>query len=349
MRRALTLWLVVCAVAGAGFAACHHQRPTAFPHRKHVSQIECGGQDQPDCLSCVSCHPGAKNPKLSVAATASTCAGCHRSGEGNVTRYFGEAQPQPSFESSTQFDHLAHMTRPGFERECVFCHGGVTQDQSGPESYPAMAVCLDCHQAEFTEARCVPCHRQDRLAQLVPQSFMRHDAAWPKRHGVASKHGRRLCVQCHSETQCADCHAMGQPLTLAARSPDAVTADRVHRGDFLARHAMEARSTPTRCLRCHTSQSCDGCHVRRGVSGARSSPTNPHPVGWIGSNPRAKSFHGVAARRSLASCAACHDHGPATNCIGCHRVGGHGGSPHRGAGHSSRAVTATLCRYCHVN
>jgi len=348
MTRPLLLWLALCLVAAAGFAGCQNQRSAAFPHRKHVSQLECGGQGQPKCLTCVSCHPGARDPKRSVAATASTCATCHESRKDDVARYFGPAASEPVFRSSTRFDHVAHAQRPGFERECVFCHGGAAKDENGPESFPPMAVCLDCHQADFTEARCVPCHRQERLATLVPQSFMRHDALWPNRHGLASKQRRQVCVQCHSETQCADCHATNQPLTLAARTPDAVNAERVHRGDFLARHAMEARSTPARCLRCHSSQSCDGCHVRRGVSAARSLPTNPHPPGWIGSNPRADNFHGVAARRSLASCAACHDHGPATNCIGCHRVGGYGGSPHRGGGISSRGVSATMCRYCHA-
>ena len=349
MTRPLTLVLMACMAICVLFVACQAQRPPAFPHRKHVAEIECGKPGQPDCLSCISCHQGVKSARLSVVATPSNCLACHKPGDANVARYFGGTVPKPAFTSSTQFDHLGHLNLPKFDRQCVSCHVGVADDRAGAESYPAMAVCLECHQAEFADVRCVPCHRSDRLADLVPQTFMRHDAAWPTRHGVVSKHGQRVCAQCHSETECADCHAANQPLTQEVRTPETVGADHVHRGDFLARHAMEARSTPARCLRCHSPQSCDGCHLRRGVSGAARLATNPHPIGWVGSDTQSNNFHGVAARRSLASCAACHDHGPATNCIACHRVGGHGGNPHRGGGQGSRAVTATMCRYCHVN
>jgi hypothetical protein len=47
------------------------------------------------------------------------------------------------------------------------------------------------------------------------------------------------------------------------------------------------------------------------------------------------------------SCASCHEAGPATNCIGCHRVGAHGGNPHPSGWQSTRGADAEMCGYCH--
>jgi hypothetical protein len=133
------------------------------------------------------------------------------------------------------------------------------------------------------------------------------------------------------------------------RRPDSIERQFKHVGDFLVRHGIESRSRPGTCLRCHTSQSCDGCHIERGVSAARAGASNPHPLGWVGRDRGASTFHGTAARRDPIACMACHDHGPATNCIECHRVGGGGGNPHPRGWHSQRSPDAPMCRYCHVN
>jgi hypothetical protein len=117
----------------------------------------------------------------------------------------------------------------------------------------------------------------------------------------------------------------------------------------LVRHSLEARSTPAKCLRCHTSSSCDNCHIERGVSAGHPNALNRHPMGWVGHDTFSSNFHGRAARRDPLSCMACHDHGPATNCIECHRVGGPGGNPHPKGWHSSRSAHDAMCRYCHVN
>jgi hypothetical protein len=100
-------------------------------------------------------------------------------------------------------------------------------------------------------------------------------------------------------------------------------------------------------LRCHTTDSCEGCHLERGVSANRLDAANPHPAAWVGSFPGDPNFHGRAARRDIAACAACHDQGPATNCIPCHRVGAYGGNPHPSGWRSARSENATMCRYCH--
>jgi hypothetical protein len=181
----------------------------------------------------------------------------------------------------------------------------------------------------------------------VPQTFSRHDTGWIRRHGPAAKRVSSQCNQCHTESQCNDCHDLKQTIPIEVRRPEAIGAGFVHRGDFLTRHPIEARSQPTACLKCHSTSSCDDCHVRRGVSGNAVDGRNPHPIGWVGPDTDSKNFHGRAARRDVVSCAACHDRGPATNCIRCHRVGGSGGNPHPGGWTSSRSKGAAMCRYCH--
>ena len=76
---------------------------------------------------------------------------------------------------------------------------------------------------------------------------------------------------------------------------------------------------------------------------------SPHPVGWMSRDAGSPDFHGRAARREPLTCMACHDHGPATNCIPCHKVGGIGGDPHPHGYHPSRARTDAMCRYCHAS
>jgi hypothetical protein len=115
----------------------------------------------------------------------------------------------------------------------------------------------------------------------------------------------------------------------------------------MSRHAIEASSAPTRCATCHAPATCDSCHVERGVSGNRLGSRNPHPPGWVSNSPGAKTSHGLEARRDILACAACHDQGPATNCIRCHSVGGYGGNPHPRGWQSARSTNDQMCRYCH--
>jgi len=130
--------------------------------------------------------------------------------------------------------------------------------------------------------------------------------------------------------------------------PHALEREFIHRGDFMVRHPIDARSQPAQCLTCHTQSYCDSCHVARGVSGNRLDAINPHPRGWIGPDPTSPNYHGAEARRDIVSCAACHDQGPATNCIRCHRVGAVGGNPHPSGWRSMRSTDEGMCRYCHA-
>ena len=139
------------------------------------------------------------------------------------------------------------------------------------------------------------------------------------------------------------------------RFPEKVSARFIHRGDYLTRHAVEARSDPASCRKCHGQRTCRSCHALNGLSAppdkalAGGATRNPHPAGWM--VPGGDDFHGHKARRDINSCASCHDRGSASNCVSCHKVGGMGGSPHPTGwswqDKSGQCASNPMCATCH--
>lgn len=341
----MNIWaLVVLLAAGAGMAACDAPPPPRFPHLQHLAELDCGRPGQPRCLSCVSCHDTTTDRP--PTATASICASCHD----NAGALLGRPKSQAlrvMGESPIAFPHGQHLALEQIAGQCVRCHTKVTERTPDSRAMPPMSTCLECHQKDFDTPRCTLCHRQSDLAEIPPQSFMRHDAGWMRSHGRHAARRQPVCQACHTETWCADCHDQRRGLAVEKREFDSITRQFVHRGDMIARHPLEVAQDPASCNRCHTAASCDACHLQRGVSAGRVNAVSPHPIGWMARDAMHREFHGRHARRNLISCMACHERGPVTNCIGCHRSGGPGGNPHPTGWASSRSPDATLCRYCH--
>lgn len=343
----LALLLIVLVSA---FVGCDRKQ-ARFTHMQHLS-VACGGPKQPPCMSCDTCHgkvDANASAKANTPPWVKTCDSCHDDGVDLMNRSLRFSRNQADRNDRILFPHGRHLPLPQIHGQCIQCHAGVLDPEVQQVRSPPMSKCLQCHQRDFERANCTPCHIRSELSKLLPRSFLRHDAAWLERHGVAAARQTNICQSCHASTWCADCHDQNRGLLLERRKPDSVERQFKHVGDFLVRHPIEARSRPGTCLRCHDSQSCDSCHISRGVSAARAGAVNPHPVGWVGRDTGSAEFHGRAARRDPLSCMACHDHGPATNCIGCHRVGGNAGNPHPRGWHSNRSTQDAMCRYCHAN
>ena len=332
--------LAMTLISAAILAACERRLEPRFPHTLHMTASVDAGPGKPAYLACSSCHPGVRDANAPVYPDAAFCARCHAD---------GRALPRQAAVRQIRFEHDSHLRMPEMHGQCVACHVGVTEG-SEKRAFPTMPACLACHQRDYDESRCTLCHySRARLRDLPPQTFMRHDYGWIRRHGPsATPHAAKICTQCHEQSFCTDCHDTRQPMPVEVRRPEAIESGAIHRGDFLTRHAIEASSQPATCSRCHTPPTCDNCHVARGVSAAAKGSTNPHPRGWISGDRSSPDFHGRAARHDILRCAACHDQGPATNCILCHKVGGVGGNPHPGGYSSGRSQgTDTPCRYCH--
>jgi Cytochrome c7 and related cytochrome c len=342
------LALLVAALGLAVLFACSEQ-PPRFSHEIHLTRIACGTPGRPRCLSCATCHQLPATGGRLTLPEASVCSRCHQPKGASVLAAIElPEEPPEELARTIRFSHKQHLAMPDVNGQCVTCHAGVVNASAG-EPFPAMQRCFSCHEHEkqWQARQCEPCHARSDLRRLMPQTFLRHDQGFWRRHGTLARQQSSLCETCHSQAQCDECHDTSQNLTLSERRPEAIDMRFVHRGDFMVRHAIEARSDPARCLRCHSEESCNQCHVQRGVAANAVNGANPHPPGWMGPDTNSPNFHGQAARRDIVACASCHDQGPATNCIPCHKVGGVGGNPHPHGWKSSRSVASTMCRYCH--
>jgi hypothetical protein len=338
--------LLVLALSLAAFFACKKQ-VVRFPHAQHLG-MACGDAGQPDCLTCLSCHGQiARSPTLGHP-TDQNCSACHEN-ERHIQRVLA-AEPTRAQQRAAgiTFDHASHLALAGVEGQCIHCHAGVVSESSGPH-FPAMSTCFGCHEhkEEWDRGTCTPCHQSAALRSLVPETFLGHGPGWDRRHGPLALQTTVQCAVCHSAESCDDCHDVSQGLTIERRRATHVEQDFIHPADFLSRHALEATSEPARCLSCHRTETCDSCHMSRGVSAGRMGAVNPHPPGWTGPDGLDPRHHGRAARRDILACASCHDQGPDTNCIDCHKVGGNGGNPHPSGWQSSRTPSDLMCSYCH--
>jgi hypothetical protein len=276
------------------------------------------------------------------------CASCH---QGSDEKWKHALHPvvavQPAGKSIV-FSHAQHLGQDELKGQCVKCHAGAVGFQSGPPLFPPMATCLGCHrhQEQFEKGECLGCHRREDLRTLKPTSFLPHDVAWMRRHADLARTGAAQCSTCHAQTSCDSCHDATRRLGPAQLSPEAIEKSFVHRFDFVSRHAIESQSQPGSCFTCHARTECDACHASRGVSAAVRGAQSPHPPGWA--SGLISNTHGPAARRDIASCAACHDHGAASNCVRCHKVGAIGGTPHPRGWRSTEPVTSGACVACHT-
>jgi hypothetical protein len=275
----------------------------------------------------------------------SLCSRCHEKNPTRITRVLHAVPDRPYGEII--FDHQSHLQMSEIDGQCVPCHGGVVG--KGNDNLPPMSQCFTCHehQKQWEQTSCDPCHMRADLEKTPPSTFMRHDQAFLLDHAAIAANQEPMCKSCHTQSDCLACHDLTQMIGVDRRNPEKFETKQVHRGDFMVRHAIEAASQAASCMRCHEPASCDACHVEAGVSGNVIDGRNPHPPGWVGSNVDSKDFHGRAARRDLLSCAGCHEAGPATNCIRCHKVGAYGGNPHPGGWRSARSTGDTMCAYCH--
>ena len=341
----LSLALIAALVVACVLGACSERPTPRFPHRLHLTGLDCGRPGQPQCLSCNSCHSVSERDRAHKLPQDELCKGCHQNDAHEVLPVLRVVPERPY--GKIAFDHDQHLGMGGIQGQCVPCHSGVVK--AGAANLPPMSACLGCHehQTEWQRNECTPCHAQKDLERTPPQTFLRHDGSFFRHHGDVAAGQGPLCQTCHSEAQCQSCHDLTQNMMVETRRPEAIEADFVHRGDFMVRHAIEAQARPSTCASCHTPESCDACHVERGVSGNRLDARNPHPPGWVGTDVSSSSFHGRAARRDILLCAGCHDQGPATNCIRCHKVGAYGGNPHPGGWQSTQSLDAQMCRYCH--
>lgn len=344
--------------------------PLRFSHGQHLAlgvacarcHAKIGESDKvsdfnfPTGAVCDSCH-GAQHPR--PAAEAARCEMCHtRVSEGRVTATLRAPK------ASLTFSHKRHMERGA---SCQSCHGDMTRVRMATVlQLPTEASCLSCHDGRKASGQCGVCHPTDGAGKLVTRSFSdrvapalvprgraahgaAHDLAFVEDHKGIAKANPQLCAQCHDETFCTDCHA------------GAVRPMRIHAGDYITTHALDARAATQDCQSCHRQQTdCLACHQRLGMGAGPDSRFGTgsslrfHPAGWDGP-PDSPQSHAFAAQRNISACASCHTE---DTCLACHATTGaarpgYNVSPH-GPGFAGSIRCAALasnghrvCLKCH--
>ncbi len=346
MRARLTLVMVLCLALAAcasvlGLGRTSPSRP--FEHRAHVDKG----------VSCVQCHAGmgAADAKLKLhLPTTADCRRCHQKphDERTCSGCHGEAHVRAETElarSHSRFEHGPHLRAA--KGDCVRCHLGAGEARAAVLR-PSMATCFGCHehQGDWRARDCDRCHVDLARESTPPSSHLVHEGDFVREHGVRAAGARDLCAACHSERQCAGCHGAKTAPGLPARLRfDEIRLSGLHRAGFRSRHAEEARAQPGMCTTCHADGACVECHQRTRVAPGIA-PRSPHPAGWISASRG--SLHGPEARRDPAACAGCHGGAGEQLCVGCHKVGGAGGSPHgRGFTSTKDRLRDQPCRMCH--
>jgi hypothetical protein len=266
---------------------------------------------------CDRCH-GPQHPR--PIEEPARCEMCHTSVDDANRVTAGLRMPKPLL----HFNHALHLERGA---DCSACHGDMSKVRLATTlQLPAEADCLTCHDGFGATNRCGACHPSDAGGQLVtraqddrvmpalvPQGASSwgaaHDLAFVEDHTGIAKANPKLCESCHSDTFCTDCHA------------GTVRPLRIHAGDYLTLHAMDARARTQDCQACHRTQTfCLGCHERMGF-GERDQGSfgvggslQFHPQGWSGP-PGMPQGHAHAAQRNLGACVSCHDE---HSCMACH-------------------------------
>ena len=320
--------------------------PTVFEHRGHVLKG----------VSCLECHSGitaAGEEGPLHLPTDANCRKCHEKphDEHSCLGCHGTPHERQSAElarTSLRFEHRKHMAPAN--GQCIRCHERIAD--TNPQSLlPKMATCFGCHhhQNEFAMRTCDGCHVDLPGEHVRPDSHVVHEGDFVREHGVRAASARDLCSTCHSERYCLGCHGATVPALPARLAFDSPQLSGLHRAGFKSRHALESRDQPGLCITCHSEASCQECHTREHVGALSGAATSPHPRGWIGSGRGASGGHGTAARLDPMSCAGCHGGAGEQLCVGCHKVGGPGGSPH-GPGFASHKDKRrdVPCRQCHA-
>lgn len=314
-----------------------------FEHKKHLLAG----------VNCLTCHQGVNGAGDDDALhlpTTQTCTSCHQ--KPHDTRDCATCHGEESTRIAAagarhylKFEHKQHLPG-GMKGQCVPCHAAA--GEANPVTLrPPMAQCFTCHQHkdQWATRDCEGCHHDLPSEKMKPTSHVVHEGDFLREHGLRAAAAKDLCATCHSDGFCSKCHGKNVPALPWKLAFDQPVLSTLHPANFKARHPEEARAQPGLCSTCHADTFCADCHTKEKVS-AMGGAKNPHPPGWV----RAKGGeHGMAARIDPLSCASCHGGAGEMLCVGCHKVGAPGGSPH-GPGFSSKRdkLKDVPCRLCHA-
>jgi hypothetical protein len=327
-----------------------------YSHSMHINEVG---------LDCDFCHRSVRtavDDSQKHTPPMKTCLKCHYhedqfdNGECQVCHIVPKAEV-PRVHADLHFSHEQHLGLPGMEEKaCDLCHSSnLSSTRQADRNIPPMQVCLNCHyhEQQYQDLMCVNCHTDMRSVGLKPISRFSHEGDFLRDHKNYTWSETGVCIQCHSQDDCMECHAdNSDELTASMKFHGRTDRQWVHGPDYMSRHFIEARNDPALCITCHRSSFCESCHREHGISDISdqnqfNTALSPHPPDF--NNERSPNFHGRIARREIANCASCHDQGQDAICIECHSIATDAINPHpRGWTSDKDMYRDRPCIYCHV-
>jgi hypothetical protein len=212
------------------------------------------------------------------------------------------------------FKHAPHLERA---YRCVTCHPAFPHGPAGTDR-PPMRPCYRCHglyhngQGDVASGACEVCHTKD--FKLVPADHTK--AFITGEHKTGARDDAARCSQCHPSAACVKCHNGSGKLADGKPAKKVVPADH-RKPQWRSEHGPLYLEQKGLCAVCHTSESCQQCHVT----------TMPHPATWLADHARgkgslAKDCNVCHADRTV--CQECHHASVGSqalvreNCVGCH-------------------------------
>jgi hypothetical protein len=243
-----------------------------------------------------------------------------------------ESQPPPRDQIKVPHDKHAKG-----DVKCIACHEGVFEEKqvgTSTEAFPAEEKCLECHKEQKDKNNCDFCHTDVKHAakrsllgegavkmshekhielvkedctvchKSLPEPFVT-EATVPKMGDCLSCHGH---AEEYARTDCKSCHPT---LAWAALKP---ISDFSHQGNYIKRHAGDARSSAENCSQCHDQTYCADCHAKTVSTQIELKFPESVTKQFIHRNDFA-GRHSVEAVADPVSCKRCHG---TSFCSSCH-------------------------------
>ncbi|HKQ71525.1 MAG TPA: cytochrome c3 family protein [Polyangiaceae bacterium] len=239
-----------------------------------IDELELATRDQlPRMKGCFGCHNMSGPAK---GGAKSDCNVCHvtetdgrmksmfATGELKPPRWLSNAQHTPDFlerHKRVAADNSALCANCHTERFCTDCHDGKIRPRSvHPNDWISMhpiaarqdnPKCTSCHQEQ---SFCLGCHQRAGVTMSGPnvQGHKFHPPGWieglasasrgPGHHAWEAQRNLNACVSCHTERDCAMCHAASGRGGLGVNP---------HPPSFKSDCGTQFRKNNRPCLTCH--------------------------------------------------------------------------------------------------
>jgi len=231
-------------------------------------------EGMPKMQACLLCH---NLPAESRGDASAQCSSCHLVEPGGrlrthlptgvllPPRWLGHAEHGADFAQRHQrvaADNSRLCASCHSDDDCAHCHDGRVRPRNiHPNDYLSMHPvaarhnsprCSSCHNQQ---SFCLACHQRAGVTMSGPEQTRGNQGRLhpppevfttgprsARHHGAEAQRNLGACVSCHTERDCASCHATGRGGGLGVNP---------HPAGFLARCASALRRNPRPCLVCH--------------------------------------------------------------------------------------------------